>query len=246
MSTLSWIVFALVFLVAILYASVGYGGASGYLAAMSLFAFPRAQMSTTALLLNFVVAGMAWAAFWKVGHGSRRLIQPFLITSIPFALLGGWMKVSSHAYHWLLAIALGTAAIRLCLPAVASSSTAVRGAPPAPVAWGVGSVIGLVSGIVGVGGGIFLSPIMILCRWADAKQTAAASACFIVINSASGLLGRLASGSFETGPLLPLIGAAAAGGWIGSVLGANRLPNPALCRVLAGVLSVAVVKWLTA
>lgn len=234
----------LIFLVAVLYASVGHGGASGYLAALSLFALcSRTQMSTTALLLNLVVAGMAWAAFWKAGYGSRRLIQPFLITSIPCALLGGWLKISAHTYDWLLAVALGAAAIRLCLPAVASSRVVVRGAPTAPVALGVGSVIGLLSGIVGVGGGIFLSPIMILCRWADAKQTAAAAACFIVINSAAGLLGRMAAGRMDVGPLLPLMAVAAVGGWIGSLLGANRLPHPSLCRVLAGVLSVAVVKW---
>lgn len=244
MITVPWTLLLLVFLVAVLYASVGHGGASGYLAAVSLFAFPQAQMSATALMLNLIVAGMAWAAFWKAGYGSRRLIQPFLVTSIPFAMLGGWMKISTHAYHWLLAAALGAAAIRLCLPAVTSSRAALRGAPPHPISLGVGSVIGLASGIVGVGGGIFLSPIMILCRWADVKQTAAASACFIVINSAAGLLGRLAAGRMDVGPLLPLMAAAAAGGWIGSTLGANRLPHPVLCRVLAGVLSVAVVKWL--
>jgi len=250
----------LVFLVATLYGSVGHGGASGYLAVLALLGYAPAMMSTSALLLNLVVAGTAWLTFWRAGYGSWRLIWPFLATSVPCALLGGWLDVSAQIYHRLLAVALLFAAGRLCLsafqmaqaepkrsvapPARRDTSSAARMVPPRSVALPVGAGIGLISGIVGVGGGIFLSPLMVLCRWASAKQTAAASACFIVVNSAAGLAGRVAAGHVAVDGLAPLIGAAFAGGWLGSRLGAGYFSNPVLCRILAGVLMVAAVKGL--
>lgn len=232
-----------IFLVALVYASVGHGGASGYLAVLAVFTTASpAQMSTTALILNLFVAGIAWKTFWQAGHGSGRLIWPLLLGSIPCALLGGGLRVSSQVYDGLLAVALAFAAGRLALSASSSSPPASIRRPRGSLALVAGGVIGLISGLVGVGGGIFLSPLMILCRWADAKQAAAASACFIVLNSAAGLLGRFAAGQLDGGSSLPLAGAALAGGIVGSRLGAGRLPNPALRRVLAGVLMIAVAK----
>jgi len=201
-------------------------------------------MSTSALLFNLVVAGTAWLTFWRTGHGSWRLIWPFLATSVPCALIGGWLDVSSQTYHRLFAVALLFAAVRLCLSASRIAQAESHVSPRFAVALPVGAGIGLISGIVGVGGGIFLSPLMVFCRWASARQTAAASACFIVMNSAAGLAGRMAAGYLEVDGLMPLVAAAFAGGWLGSRLGAGYLSNPVLCRILAGVLAVAAMKGL--
>jgi hypothetical protein len=234
----------LIFIVAALYASVGHGGASGYLAVLALAGYAPAQMSTSALVLNVLVAGLACMAFWRAGHFSWRLTWPFLVTSVPCALVGGWLDVSSHAYQWLFAVVLLVAAVRLCLPVLPAAQAVASTGPRRSAAWPIGAGIGLISGIVGIGGGIFLSPLLVLCRWTSAKEAAAASACFIVVNSAAGLAGRLAGGRCEVGLLLPLVGVAFVGGWLGSRLGAGYFSNPALCRILATVLAVAAMKGL--
>ena len=228
----------LIFLVALVYASVGHGGASGYLAAMALAGSqPPAQMSTSALLLNLLVAGTAWLAFWRAGYGSFRLLWPFAAASVPAALIGGSLSISAQAYRWLLAACLLAAAARLCLPSMRDAQ-GLRGPSPA-VALPVGGTIGLVSGIVGVGGGIFLSPLMVLLRWADVKRTAAVSAAFIVVNSLAGLAGRLIAGRLAVGSLWPLLLAAFAGGLVGARLGANHFSGVWLRRLLALVLAIA-------
>ena len=232
----------LIFLVALVYASVGHGGASGYLAVLALAGYAPTQMSTSALLLNLLVAGTAGVTFWRAGHGSWRLLWPFLATSVPCALIGGWLKIPLHAYQSFFAVVLLCAAARLCLPLLPAAHAVACPGPRRSVALPIGAGIGLLSGIVGIGGGIFLSPLMVLGRWASPKQTAAASAYFIVVNSAAGLAGRLAAGRCEPGLLLPLVGAAFVGGWLGSKLGEGYFSNPALCRILAGVLAVAAVK----
>ena len=236
MSTLTLVV--LIFLVAMVYASVGHGGASGYLAVMSLVGHDLpAQMSTSALLLNVLVAGTAWLTFWRAGHGSFALLWPFALTSIPTAVLGGWLPVSAQLYRQLLAACLLVAAARLCLPNRRDHEHPT--APPLAVALPVGGVLGVVSGIVGVGGGIFLSPLMVLLRWADVKRTAATSAAFIVLNSIAGLAGRLIAGRLHVESMLPLVVAAFAGGVVGSRLGANHFSGWWLRRLLAVVLVIA-------
>ena len=227
----------LIFLVAMVYASVGHGGASGYLAAMSLLAYAPMQMASSALLLNLLVAGTACLMFWRAGHGSFQLLWPFIVGSVPGALIGGWLSVSARTYGWLLAAALLVAAVRLCLPAIQHAEPLMRPKPSIAVLVGVG--IGLLSGMVGVGGGIFLSPLMMLLRWADAKQTAAASAGFIVVNSAAGLTGRFMAGRLVIGSLVPLVVVAFAGGVVGSRLGANHFSGVRLRRLLAVVLVIA-------
>lgn len=234
----------LIFLVAMVYASVGHGGASGYLAVLALAGYAPAQMSTSALVLNVLVAGLACMAFWRAGHFSWRLTWPFLVTSVPCAFVGGWLDVPSHAYGWFFAVVLLFAAVRLCLSAVPEAQAVTSTGPRRSVALPIGAGIGLISGIVGIGGGIFLSPLLVLCRWTSAKEAAAASACFIVVNSTAGLAGRLAEGRCEVGLLLPFVGVGFVGGWLGSRLGAGYFSNPALCRILATVLAVAAMKGL--
>lgn len=237
------LILPLIFLVALLYASVGHGGASGYLALMALFGFPPAQMATTALILNLFVAGTGTITFLQAGHFPLRLVLPFVLFSVPAAFLGGGLSVSSPVYHMLLAAALAFAAWRLVLPPLGHPKETVR-KPHWVIAAAAGVCIGLISGIVGVGGGIFLSPLMILLGWAGPKKTAAASAFFILVNSAAGLAGRLASGQLTTGPLFPLLLAAFFGGLIGSHLGAHRFSGSAIRQALAAVLLLAALKMI--
>jgi uncharacterized protein len=236
------IIAALAFLVALIYSSVGHGGASGYLAVLSFFAVPRDQMASGALCLNLLVAGLAFYSFYKTGYFSWKLTWPFVLTSIPAAFLGGLVKIPPALYDGLLAAALIFAGIRLILN-VENKTESIYRLPPLWVLLPIGGAIGFLSGIVGVGGGIFLSPLLILFRWANPKQTAAASAFFIFVNSASGLWGRCLRGGFQMpSDMLVLLFAAFLGGLAGSTIGARRFSNLWLKRTLAVVLWVAVVK----
>jgi uncharacterized membrane protein YfcA len=238
----------LFFAVALLYSSVGHGGASGYLAVASFFAFDAHTMSTTALVLNVVVAGIASIAFYRADHFSWKLLLPFILASLPMAFAGGALRISSATYNLMLAGVLLITSVRLAWEFnIVRSDTQPLRAPQWPVALIVGGLIGLLSGIVGVGGGIFLSPVILLAGWADPKRTAAASAVFIVVNSVAGLLGRAAQDLLTLQiDMLPLLGAAIAGGFVGSQLGAWKFSNTVLRRLLAVVLVVAAGKLLLA
>lgn len=234
----------LIFVVAVFYSSVGHGGASGYLAVLSLLAIPRAEMAATALVLNILVAGTACLNFSRSKHFRLALTWPFLLLSIPASLIGGAIDVPESIYSLLLAGALLVAAVRLS--GLLNSLSREEKLRPLrlSVAVPLGGAIGLVSGIVGIGGGVFLSPVALLARWANVKQVAATSACFIVANSIAGLSSRIIShnAEFGIGPVLPL--AAFAGGLLGSSLGSRTLSSLALRRVLATVLVTAAIKLL--
>lgn len=228
------------------YASVGHGGASAYLAILSLYGATPNQMSTSALVLNVLVAGVALLTYAGAGHLSARLTWPFMVTSVPAAYLGGFLHVSARAYGLLLGVALLFAAFRLWWTPGSQ--------PQRRLSWGtallVGAVIGVLSGVVGVGGGIFLSPLMILAGWAGTKQTAATSAAFIVVNSVAGLAGRAARGALVVGGLAPLVAVAFLGGLVGARAGAHRMLPLHLRRVLAALLLFVAIKnfwtWLGA
>jgi len=236
----------LILFVASLYSSVGHGGASGYLAVMSFFAFAPATMSSTALVLNVLVAGVALYAYHKAGHLSLGLAWPFILLSVPAAFVGGLLQISDRAYFLVLAAVLVFAAFRLAVDPSQREAALERKSVSLTVSLPVGAGIGLVSGIVGVGGGIFLSPLLILMRWADTKQTSATSALFILVNSIAGLGGRFAKGTLQLEDVLPLILAAFIGGLVGSHFGANKFSGLVLRRLLAAVLVVAAVKMVLA
>ncbi len=240
-------VLTLTFFVAVLYASVGHGGASGYLALLVLCSVSLRVASTSALLLNVLVAGVAFCIFRKASHFSWRLTWPFLATSIPGAALGSIIDIPEPAYAGLLAGVLLCTALRLWFLGQRDADPECTRAPCRAVALALGAVIGLASGVVGIGGGIFLSPLLMIFRWATPRQAAATSACFILFNSLAGLLARVARTSFSLGfpPLvMVMVLTAFLGGLLGARLGARHFPSGALRRVLALVLVVASLKLL--
>lgn len=237
---------ALTFIISFIYSSVGHGGASGYLALLSFFLVPHLQMASSALCLNLLVAGIAFHSFYQAGHFDWKLTWPFTVSSIPFAFIGGMLQVSPKVYSLLLAAVLIFAAIRMLLQ-IDEDHSATKSLPPLLISLPIGGLVGILSGVVGVGGGIFLSPLLLLRHWADPKKVAATSAFFIVVNSAAGLLGRVAKQQFELTPLLTaMILSAFAGGLVGSRLGANHFSGKWLRRILACVLFLAVFKLLRA
>ena len=242
-ATILLILAALVGVLAGLYASVGHGGASGYLAAMALLGLAPEQMRPTALVLNVLVAGLATVQFARAGHFSWNRFWPFAVASVPLAFVGGMVVLPAWAYQPLVAAALAWAAWRLAWHRGPGEQT--PRALPLSLAIAVGALLGLVSGLTGVGGGIYLSPLLLLCGWATPRQTAAVAAAFVLVNSLSGLTGQLASGTQLPWQLIAWTApTAVAGGFIGARMGSARLANPTIRRLLAAVLLVAVAKLL--
>jgi uncharacterized membrane protein YfcA len=234
----------LVFLASALYASVGHAGASGDIAAMGLVGVPTASMKPIALILNLFVASIATYKFYRSGYFSWSLFWPFALTSVPTAFVGGRISLPSHLYRPLVGFVLLYAAYRLVRLNTRPSNEATKEVPLiAAVSWG--AAIGLLSGLTGVGGGIFLSPLLLLARWAEVRQSAGVSAAFILVNSIAGLAGSYSTIHQVPSLVLWLIPAAAVGGFVGSYLGSKRL-NPATLRVLlAAALVIAAVKMIS-
>ena len=233
---------AALFLVgAALYSSVGHGGASSYLAVMGLFSFAPEVMKPTALALNILVAGVATYKFYRARLFSWELFWPFAIASIPAAFLGGATMLPGRWYRVLVGVVLLYAAVWMFRSALKPVAREVRH-PPLWAAAGAGGVIGFLSGLTGVGGGIFLSPLLIYAGWAETRQASGVAAPFILVNSIAGLLGHFASVN-QLPANLPVWGIAAViGGWIGASYGSKRAPAPVLRQLLSLVLIVAGVK----
>lgn len=240
-----WSLVILAFGVAFLYASVGLGGGSGYLAAMSLFVIATPLIASTALTLNILAASVAFLTYRQRGHFEPTLLWPFLLTSIPAAFLGGYLRLPDTLYLMILYVVLAYVGLHLLFwePVIPTPSISRR------VSWLTillsGFVIGLLSGMVGLGGGIFLSPLIVLTGWGTPKQAAAASSAFVVVNSASGLLGRILGGTFVLGILgASLLPVGFAGALLGSRVGARYLSGRWLRRLLGLVLLLTVVSYL--
>lgn len=232
----------LIFSVAVIYSSVGHGGASGYLAVLALFSFPAQQMSSTALALNVLVSALAFWSFRQKGYRLPKFSWLLVLASVPFSFLGGTLRIAETFYQLLLGLALMVAAARLAFGIELIDDTSKIRKPTPLVLAGTGSAIGLMSGIVGVGGGIFLSPIALLLRWAETKSVATMSALFILVNSVSGLIGRSVSNRLDIEPAVSLIVAAFLGGLIGSRLSAMYLSGASVRRLISLVLVIAATK----
>ena len=242
METTQILIILAVFAVAMLYSSVGHGGASGYLAVMALFAIPPTITKPTALTLNLFVALISFVQFYRSGNFDWRLFLPFALGSIPLAFIGGMISLPTTVYKIILGVALMLAAIRLSVNL--KSDEAETNAPKLWICLIIGAVLGFVSGLISIGGGVFLTPVLLLMNWTETKKAAGISALFIWVNSFSGLLGNWLLGKdSQIGNLPPTVwiwvGAAVIGGLIGSTLGSYRFNSLTLRRVLAFGLLVA-------
>jgi len=225
---------------AFVYASVGHGGASAYIAAMALAGVAPTEMRPIALTLNILVSSLATYKFWRAGHFRWRLFWPFAALSIPCAYFGGAITLPGQAYKVVVGLVLVYAGWQLWRSYRAGEEMREVRAPAIPLAMAIGAGMGLLSGLTGVGGGIFLSPLLLMLGWAGTKQTSAVAAPFILVNS----LAALAAG-FVRNPALPpdyawwLMAAVLVGGWAGAEYGSRRFANPLIRRMLAVVLVVA-------
>lgn len=235
-----WLFLILLPIVAFFYASVGHGGASGYLALMSLFSFAPDTMKPTALLLNLFVAGIASYHYYKAGYFNKKLFLSFAVASIPLAFLGGMIEVDASIYKKILGVLLIFAILKM-LNIFGKESTLIKDLK----LWQgiiVGAAIGFFSGLIGIGGGIILTPVILLLHWGKMKEAAAVSALFIWVNSAAGLMGQFTSGYSFSGQTFVLVAIALIGGFFGSYFGSKKINNQLLRYMLALVLTIASVK----
>jgi uncharacterized membrane protein YfcA len=247
--TITLLIAALIFIVAVLYSTVGHAGASGYLAAMALFGVGQAVMKPTALMLNIIVAIVGTIRFCRAGFFSWRIFWPFAVASIPAAFIGGWLTLPASIYKAIVGVVLLYSAVRIFFSAKHADQQETH-APPIAAALLWGAAIGFLSGLTGVGGGIFLSPLLLMMGWARTKETSGVSVTFILVNSVAGLLGHGLFANLNTVASLPraaLVWAPAAlvGGFIGTELGTRRLPIAGIRRWLSVVLIVAGLKLLS-
>jgi uncharacterized membrane protein YfcA len=228
---------------AALYSSVGHGGASAYIAAMALFSVAPETMKPTALALNLLVAGFGAWRYWHRGLSNWKLVLAFAVTASPAAFVGGGIHLPAVYYKPLVGILLWLAAARLIWHPTALANRPVSG-PSLWVSLPAGAVLGLLAGLSGTGGGIFLSPFIILLHWEEPRRTSGVVAAFIFLNSAAGLAGNAAAVGRLPSELPIFLAAVAAGAAIGTWLGVERLPRPWLLRALGLVEAIAGAKML--
>lgn len=235
-----WIFLLILPLISFLYSSVGHGGASGYLALMSLFSFPHLVMKPTALLLNIFVAGISFFYYYKGGFFNKKLFLYFALASIPMSFLGGTLDLDATLYKKILAILLIFAVLKM-LNVFGKESIRIK---EIKIWQGiiVGSAIGFFSGLIGIGGGIILSPVILLFHWGKMKEAAAVSALFIWVNSVAGLAGQLSSGVSVSSESFLMVIIALIGGVFGAYFGSKMVNNHTLRYVLAFVLIMASIK----
>ena len=241
-TTIIWIA-ALMAIAAALYSSVGHGGASAYLAIMALFSVAPEVMRPTALALNLVVATFAGARFALKGQTNWRLLAAFAVTAVPAAFIGGMLHLPPEVYRPLVGVTLLAAAVRLFWQPERLAARPVH-SPSLGITLPTGAALGLLAGLTGTGGGIFLSPLIILFGWEDARKTSGVAAAFIVLNSVAGLLGNIASVEHLPVALPILVTSVFVGALLGTWLGVTRLPRHRMLQGLAIVLIIAGLKLL--
>lgn len=235
-----WVFLLILPVVAFMYAAVGHGGASGYLALMALFSFAPDTMKPTALLLNLFVAAISFIHYAKSGHFNKKLFLSFAIASIPLAFVGGLIEVDASIYKKVLAVLLIFAILKM-LNVFGKESDTIKDVK----VWqglSIGGIIGFFSGLIGIGGGIILSPVILLMKWGKMKEAAAVSALFIWVNSAAAMGGQLSNGVKIDAQAFLLVGIALIGGFLGGYFGSKKFNNQGLRYMLAFVLLIACIK----
>ena len=236
-------VLACIFIGATLYTSVGHGGATVYTAILTLFGFAIGPLATLVLVMNIVAAAIAWVMYSQAGFLRPRLLLPFVVTSVPAAYLGGGLPLTGRVQAIILGVALLAAGIRLLFFARPPSiDLRVTGVAYYVLAAVVGAVLGFLAGATGIGGGIFLSPILIALGWANVKEAASVASAFIVLNSLAGLAARLPRTPIDAQYVAPFVAIVIAGALIGSFMGARRLPFRSVQISLGLVLLIASAK----
>ncbi|MBK8621649.1 MAG: sulfite exporter TauE/SafE family protein [Saprospiraceae bacterium] len=233
----------LVFFVAFLYSSVGHGGASGYIAVMALFGMAPPEIRVNALLLNIAVAGISFFQFLQIEKPDKKLAFPLFFSSIPMAYLGGSIQLKDHFFMYLLALILMLPVLRFS--GIWNFKTREINSPSTTALLISGGSIGLLSGMLGIGGGIILTPLLLWFGWTNARQAALLSALFIVLNSAAGFLGLMKYGLNIPVIFPALLITAVAGGLIGGYYGSKKFSSEILKKMLAVVLSIAIFKLIT-
>lgn len=235
-----WIFLGILPVIAFLYAGVGHGGASGYLALMSLFSMAPETMKPTALLLNLFVAGTSFYFYYREGYFNKKLFLYFAISSIPMAYIGGLINIDAGIYKIILGVLLIFAILKM-LNVFGKENEVIREVK----LWQgllVGGIIGFFSGLIGIGGGIILSPVILLLHWGKMKEAAAVSALFIWVNSAAGLAGQFTNGIVLNKQSLLMVALAVIGGFLGSYYGSKKMSNKHVRYMLTVVLVAASVK----
>lgn len=238
-----YLLIPLIFISALLYSSVGHGGASAYLASMALLGIAPETMRPAALVLNVAVASIALYKFYRVGAFSAQLFFPLAIAAMPMAFVGGLVTLPGHVYKPVIGLVLLYAAWVVFRRSSQAYHVNLK-LPKTPVLLAVGGVLGLLSGLTGVGGGIFLSPLLLFFRWAEVRVISGVSAAFILVNSLSGLAGVMTKSPTLPATLPYWVLAAVIGGYIGAEYGSKHLATPAIRKALAAVLLIAGAKML--
>lgn len=241
--TLAWLALCLA-VAATLYSSVGHGGASSYIALMTLFGLAPAEVRPAALVLNILVAGLGAVRYVRAGRFDWNVFWPFAIAAIPAAFLAGRIEIPPTLYRPLLAVALALAAARYLLWPQIDAAKETR-APPRWLALLAGGLLGALAGLTGIGGGVYLSPLLVYAGWSDAQKATGIAALFIVVNSLAGLAGRLSSLTTLPAYLPWLALAVLIGAAIGTTISLARLDKKAILRALGIVLGVAAAALVT-
>ncbi len=226
-------------IVAFFYASVGLGGGSSYTALLAIFGAGVTTIPMVSLTLNILVTTIGSIVFLLYGHARLRLIAPFILASIPMAYLGGMLHLPKLIFYLLLAVSLGFAAARIYFPGT-SQPFQLDPRKKILLALGCGAILGLVAGITGIGGGVYLVPLIILLGLGTAKESAACGAFFIWVNSVSGLLARVHFNHIDLTPYFPLALAVIIGGLAGTLMGAKRFQAQTLQKILGSILILAI------
>lgn len=234
------LMFLLIFVVAFLYSSVGHGGASGYIAVLALFGTASLQIKTSSLILNILVSSIAFFQYYKAGYFRWNLFLPFALASVPLAYIGAQIVLTDSVYKKILAVCLLFPIARLMWNNGVREQESQT--PNIYISLIIGAAIGLLSGMLGIGGGIILSPILLILHWANMKETAAVSALFILVNSLAGFASIIQKGNPIESSIFPLILLAVAGGIVGAYSGSKKLKLGLLKNILSLVLVIAVLK----